>query len=160
MRRILEANPVFPRSMVKEPVYRASHRQGLQSRSDGAFYFADEPKTSSFGKFVIKAWIDIQNPFLLLRGQIEDVVAMMPYDHVEKMAMEDEDFDPDFDEPQDWLIDQMDEGTWQLHQEPVAQGIIKQLGYDGVISSDSFGGYTEYVVFSEDQISIIEEVEM
>jgi len=164
MKRIFEVeqNP-FPRSVVKKPVYRASSRQGIRQRLKG-IYFADEPKTKSFGKFVIKAYVNIQNPFYFAPSDIEDIVYALPKEAIRKFSKfiyETDMYDPEYDDPYDVIIEELGNGDdYQIHQSDEFIEEMKRQGFDGILSTDSFGGYDEYVVFSTDQIHILEEYQV
>jgi len=155
-------NP-FKRTQVKKPVYRASRSGKLRSRSpEGALYFADKPRTKEFGPTITKAFINISKPFIFTQSDIEEVVELISdreaikilkdVGHDYREEMEDRSLDSPTEVIQDFLESTSDD---DIYQHKTIFKAIKKAGFDGVITSDSFGGSTEYVVFSAKQVRAI-----
>lgn len=142
------------RSKITHPVYRVSHKPDLQRIPEGKpIYFSDEPRIGPFGKYVIKAYINIRKPFLSEPEEVERIVNELPSNTIKQLT-QGIDID-EFDDPREIIIEEL----WHdnlLYQHPKILPIIQQE-YDGIIGDDSFGGQTEYIVFSPDQVRVLEE---
>ncbi len=155
-------NP-FKRSKVKMPVYRASRSGKLRSRSpEGALYFAKVPRSKEFGPTITKAFINISNPFQFISDEIEDVIEYIKDKDAIKILRnvgldpQEEMDDRSLDTPTEVIQDMMESSADDdVYQHPIIFKAIKRAGFDGVITQDSFGGSTEYVVFSPKQVSPI-----
>ena len=141
--------------------YNASPTGGSYTKPDpaktklGVIFFAEEPRTAAFGGRVFKAFLKITNPFMLRERDIEDVVDDLSERDVMVMLGADLDTDDD-DEPREQLKQKLgssdESNVWQ---DPVFVRALKRSNYDGIITDDTFGGQTEYVVFRANQIMVL-----
>ena len=141
------------------PVYRATARPGpgAGARGDHVLFWADTPRTKEFGKHVTKAKIRFRNPYGGSWYENESVVDMMSNADIMEFAesehIEFEDAEDAAHEVIEFLTDAANLIAWQ---DPKVIAAIKAAGFDGVVSSDAFGGTTEYVTFSPKQYKVLD----
>lgn len=139
------------------PVYHAGKREPDLTRPT---YWAERPRTTEFGKTVTKAEITMKQPYDGWEGDARQIAhevgEAVAAELVEDITMEpwEEDI---YDSPEEQLAELLSqehaEGHWQ--HKPVIRA-IRGADFDGVISNDPFGGETEYVTFSPEQVKILD----
>lgn len=151
----------FGRSVVKRGgkplvVVHATHRKFNKidpAKAGGMAFFAERGRTADFGGRTIHAILRIENPFEFTDDQIDDVVNLMTTKEAEEILRKShEDRDPDLSATEQLRDALEDLGLFGIWQQPGVVKKIKMAGYDGVITSDTHGGETEYVVFNKRQI--------
>ena len=141
------------------PVYRATNKQGIPTGKHGTsvLYWADDPRSMDFGKYITKAKIRLNNPYMGTDIQAYNVAYLLTTDEALKALNDsDLDYDPEAD-PHDELTtmleDEHNDGIWQTTD---LINAIKDADYDGIISTDPHGGETEYVTFTDKQYKILD----
>ena len=153
--------PVYRATPTPGPEHSGSPRPGRRVTQGKVLYWAPEPRTGAFGKYVTKAMIRLRNPYTGTSTDAYDVVSLLNNQKIINILKDLEDeIEPleDDEDLQDKLIYVLEsmhlDGVWQ---DPDIVHAIKDAGFDGVISVDPVGGDTEYVTFNSKQYKILDQ---
>ena len=153
--------PVYRATPSPGPEHSGSPQPGRRVTQGMVLYWAPEPRTRAFGKYVTKAMIKLRNPYTGTSTDAYDVVALLDNQKIINMLknLEDdigqlEDDEDPFDKLAHALESMHHDGIWQ---DPDIVYAIKDAGFDGIISVDPVGGDTEYITFSSEQYKILDQ---
>lgn len=153
--------PVYRATSSPGPEHSGSPQPGRRVTRGMVLYWADEPRTGEFGKYVTKAKIRLREPYTGTSMDVYNVVSILDnQETINILKNLEDDIGPleDDEDPQDKLTgaleDMHTDGIWQ---DPSVVHAIKDAGFDGVISTDPHGGDTEYITFSSKQYKILDQ---